>query len=181
MISGFPRPHYFNAGDALIPPVNSMWGSDTLYQFGDYGCMMCGGPYSQSNMYVAFRKAGQTSWMKVSFSLPDAGSCVTLITFDVHLVLSPCIGSGISENENSVSVAATPNPFSDAMTISCSAPVSNGTLTLYDSKGEMVSQMTGLSAQSFVFKRNELAAGMYFFTLTDDGTLLSGQKVMIAD
>ncbi|HTF02768.1 MAG TPA: T9SS type A sorting domain-containing protein [Bacteroidia bacterium] len=181
MVSGYARPHYFNAGDALVPPANSMWGTDSVYQFGDYGCMSCTGPSSQTNMYIAYRKAGQTGWMKVSFSLTDGGSCVAPITFSVQLILLPCLPSDVPSLTNETNLEVNPNPFSETTILSTDQPLRNGTLVVYNSFGQIVRQSDNLEGQSITFHRDNLPEGVYFLSLSDEGEMISVRKVVIAD
>lgn len=179
MVSGYARPHYYNAGDPLVPAANSMWGNDAWYQFGDYGCMMCSGPASQTNKYIAYRKQGQVGWMKLSFALSDGGSCVALITLTVHAVLSSCLADGISENEDRGFVLY-PNPFGTTTTVTMQQTLTNGTLTIYNATGECVKHQSGLRGSTFYIDRAGLPDGMYLFTFSDENGVVSTRRVMIA-
>ena len=181
MVSGYARPHYFNAGDALVPAANSMWANDSVYQFGDYGCMSCTGPWSQSNMYIALRKAGQTSWMKISFNLMDGGSCVTPITISVQLILSPCMIDDVPSIANETGLEVNPNPFSETTILSTDQPLRNGTLIVYNSFGQIVRQSDNLEGQSITFNRDNLPEGVYFLSLSDEGEMISVRKIIVAD
>lgn len=157
-----------------------MWANDTVYQFGDYGCMSCTGPGQQSNMYIAFRKAGQTGWMKLSFSLNN-GTCTVPITATIHLILAPCIPINVPELNGTNNVTVQPNPLNETALIITEQPMQNGTLLLYNSQGQLVQQEQNLNGSSFTLHRDQLAEGVYFLHLTEDGVTVSTRKLVIAD
>lgn len=85
--------HYYNKGDTL---KCTHWATDTIYNLGNYGCMLCSGPLSVNNLYIAYRKTGgtpQVGWIKISFNLSDQGNSSTVITLSVNEVLSQCLCS----------------------------------------------------------------------------------------
>jgi hypothetical protein len=182
MFSGYwGRPRYYNIGDALVCPANAIWASDTIYQLGDYGCMVCSGPFSQSGAYLAFRKLGQTSWMKVSFSLNDGGSCVAPVTASIDLILSPCAPNDVAEPVRGTNLQVNPNPFSAATILSSDQPLRNGTLIVYNAFGQVVRQTDNLEGQSITFQRDGLPEGVYFLALSDEGRMISVRKIVITD
>jgi hypothetical protein len=178
--SFYGRPHYYNAGDPLVCPVNAEWANDSIYEFGDYGCMDCTGPNSENNVYIAYRKLGQVRWMKVSFYLSDLGSCTFTITASINLILSPCMSSGIQSSSDPSAFYVSPNPFSSQTIINTNRPLHDGTLTVYNAFGQVVKQMNNLEGQTITFQRDNLPEGVYFIRLEDDD-IISVNKIVIAD
>ena len=179
MYSGYPRPHYYNTGDPLVAAANSMWGNDAYYQFGDYGCMSCTGPNTQSSAFIAFRKAGQEGWMKVSFNLIDGGSCSAIISFNVASVLSPCLGNAIDEQNSESTFSIAPNPFTAMTVLTTDQPLSSGVLKIYNATGQVVREQSCLHGSVFVLEREMLPEGMYLITLADGGEPVSYDRVII--
>jgi hypothetical protein len=97
------KTHYFNNGDPLVCPLNTNWYNDANIQLGDYGCMICPGPSSVSNLFLAYKNSttSQIGWIKLSFDLIDAGSGTAPITLSIPQILSPCISTAIVPNSNS--------------------------------------------------------------------------------
>jgi hypothetical protein len=179
MFTYWNHPQYFNAGDPLVPNSNSVWANDDLYQFGDFGCMLCPGPSSQSNMYIAYRKTGQEGWMKITFNLVDGGSCSAPITLTVNKVLSPCLADGVEEHTEA-GFALYPNPFGTTATLNAARVISEGTLTIYNATGQCVRRESGLNGTTFTVNRDELAEGIYLFVLRDENGSAGVQRVVIS-
>lgn len=174
-----PHPQYYNSGNPLVPGPTSVWGNDNLYQFGDYGCMGCPGPNSQTNVYIAYRNTAQVGWMKLSFSLGDGGSCTVPITLTVHKILSPCFLDGVEEDAAQTGFAVYPNPFGTATTISTARTISEGTLSVYNAMGQCVKVESGLNGTLFTVDRNDLPAGVYMLCLRDESGIAGVQRVVI--
>ncbi len=95
--NGFSVPRYYNIGDTLKCPENFKWASDSIYVLGSvcgWGCWWA--PDSINNMYIAYRKANQIGWIKLSFQLEDGGSCSKPCTISISSILVSC-NHGISE------------------------------------------------------------------------------------
>jgi len=74
-----------------------------------------------------------------------------------------------------------PNPFSTQTTIQSEHFIQNGTLTIYNSLGEVVSQMNNINGQSITIERGNLANGLYFIHLTEGSQKHMMKKVIIVD
>ena len=85
--------NYFNFGDSLICPSSSYWANDTIYKLGNFGCMDCTGPFSVSNLFIAYRNisTSQIGWIKISFDLNDPSP----IELTIPEALSPCISTSL--------------------------------------------------------------------------------------
>lgn len=88
---------YYNNGDTLICPGSSHWSTDSIFKLGDFGCMDCQGPYSVSNLFIAYRNSStsQKGWIKISFDLTDGGGA-TPITLSLPEILSPCVSTALA-------------------------------------------------------------------------------------
>lgn len=93
----FLTPKYYNLADTLNCSGSYSWNNDTLYHLGNYGCMLCPGPYSISSQYIAYKNTStsQTGWIKISFNLIDGGGFTTPVTLSIPEVLSPCTNTEV--------------------------------------------------------------------------------------
>ena len=106
--------YYFNLGDTLICPDSTYWSNDTIYKLGDAGCMDCQGPYSVSNLFIAYRNisTSQIGWIKISFSLFDPSPILS-----IPEILSPCLNTELPMAGGGLSGTATCGIFSYSYTI----------------------------------------------------------------
>jgi uncharacterized delta-60 repeat protein len=74
-----------------------------------------------------------------------------------------------------------PNPFSTETTLKSSQPIINGTLTVYNSLGDVVSQIININGESVSISRANLATGLYFVRLTEGEHELMMKKVVVVD
>lgn len=107
--------YYFNLGDTLICPDSTYWSNDTIYKLGDAGCMDCQGPFSGSNLFLAYRNisTSQTGWIKISFDLNDPSP----IELTIPEVLSPCLNTALPMAGGGMSGTATCGVFTYSYTI----------------------------------------------------------------
>lgn len=110
--------YYFNLGDTLICPDSTYWSNDTIYKLGDAGCMDCQGPFSVSNLFIAYRNisTSQIGWIKISFNLFDSGG-PTPITLSIPEVLSPCLNTALPMAGGGLSGTTTCGVFTYSYTI----------------------------------------------------------------
>jgi len=81
--------------------------------------------------------------------------------------------------ENNVSVY--PNPFSSYATLQFKDILRNGTITLHNSYGRIVNEITNVSGREVAFYRNGLPPGMYLLHLTENGKLVAVKRLIICD
>lgn len=173
--------HYYNFGDTLTPAAASLWSTDTLYQFGYCGCMGCVGPCSENNMYIAYRKASQIGWIKISFNLSDMGSCTVPITVSIPSVLAPCSSIGVEQLANKTKVHINPNPFSAETVLRTDNLLHNATLTVDNCFGQTVKQIKNINGHTVLRSRENLASGLYFFRLKENNKTIAVDKLVITD
>ena len=108
-ISYFSRPNYYNFGMILNCDSAFNWSSDSIMILGDVGTMTSTGPFSMTDIYVAYQLGTQLGWINLSFDLFEITPTPD-ITLDIHEVLSPCTPSVINSNDNSIGFNVWPNP-----------------------------------------------------------------------
>lgn len=92
---------------------------------------------------------------------------------------TPTSIESVSESQNSVTVF--PNPFSSFTTLQSSTYLRNASLTVINSLGQTVSQISNINGQTITFNRSHLPAGLYFIQLTQDSKVISTKKIIITD
>lgn len=105
--------NYYNSGDVLNCSGAVSWGTDTIYKLGDYGCMVCPGPWTATDKYFAYNDGLNTGWIKVSFDLIDNGGATAPITFSMNEFLTYCNPNSIDENSIENELQIGPNPTAD--------------------------------------------------------------------
>ncbi|MDF2436444.1 MAG: hypothetical protein K0Q95_820 [Bacteroidota bacterium] len=73
------------------------------------------------------------------------------------------------------------NPFSDQTVLHTSTTLQNASMSIYNSVGILVKQLTGLDGETIIFNRDNLADGMYYFQIIQDGKLFTTNKCLIMD
>jgi hypothetical protein len=85
----------------------------------------------------------------------------------------------MEENKNGLSpMQIFPNPVQESATLQFSSEVKNAALTLTDLNGKEVVHISNISGTAYYFERNEIAAGIYFFSLTESGKIISVSKII---
>lgn len=74
-----------------------------------------------------------------------------------------------------------PNPFNTTTTIAFEKVLKEASLTIYNSNGQEVKQIKGISGQIFTLNRDNLGSGIYFLTLTQDSQLIAMDKLVVKD
>lgn len=120
-----------------------------------------------------------------TYTVTNGASCLTDL-FNVT-VSSPLVPTGISTNENDLSMLVYPNPFSGHTTIEVGAsPAENLTLNIFDVAGKHAATLTNSTYENgkhrFDLNASELGlkTGIYFVKLhTTDGDLF--EKIVLRD
>ena len=92
--------------------------------------------------------------------------------------------TGISENNFSLIVQIFPNPFSSATTLQTDKIFKDATLTVYNSFGQTVKQITPITigaGRTIILHRDNLPSGVYFIRVTQDNKTITTDKLMITD
>jgi hypothetical protein len=74
-----------------------------------------------------------------------------------------------------------PNPFSLQTTLLTDKVFQNASLTIYDSYGRQVKQISNMSGKTIILQRDNLSSGIYFLQLTQDNKILTTDKLVITD
>jgi len=85
----------------------------------------------------------------------------------------------LKENETKFNLY--PNPFSTHTTLQSDHNIQDGTLTIYNSLGEVVSQINNINGNSITIERGNLANGLYFIRLTEGSHEIMMKKVIVVD
>jgi hypothetical protein len=74
-----------------------------------------------------------------------------------------------------------PNPFSNYTTILSDKFLKNASLIVYNSIGHSVKLMDNISGQTFIFYRENLPSGLYFFQIKQDNKIIATVKIVITE
>ncbi len=103
--------------------------------------------------------------------------CLTPLPYDCDGVLNPVSVSEISTAGNQTLLF--PNPFSNSAVLKTNEYLQDATLTIYDILGQEVFTQTNINAQEIKINRGNLAAGNYYYKLTQKNALISTGKLII--
>lgn len=98
------------------------------------------------------------------------------------IVNTLCTTVGLNDNnipENFINVY--PNPFSLQTTFRIDKSFEDATLIVYNSFGQQVKEIKNIFGQTVIFSRDNLASGLYFIRMTQDGKTFSADKLVIID
>lgn len=106
---------------------------------------------------------------------PNVGSVFTVDDFG----FMGTVPIGINEAPAMIAaVSVFPNPFAEQATLNIKdVQLSNGKIELFDVLGNKVRSMENLSGNNFIISREGLPAGIYFYTVTEENTLLATGKI----
>lgn len=173
----FGGPHYYNYGDTLNCIGSRKLVTDSIYQLGDAGCMLCFGPASETNMYLEYIKGTQIGWIEISFNLNDGGSCSLPITLSITSVVSNCV-SGIEELSANTEIHIYPNPNDGKFTIE-NKRNEELRMDIYNILGEKVYSQQLNSATTQIDLGSQ-AKGLYLYRIvTLQGNLVSQSRFII--
>jgi len=89
-------------------------------------------------------------------------------------------GLSIPELPENFTFYTYPNPFSLQTTLHTNRPLTNATLSIYNTFGQLVNQMNSISGQTINLQRDNLPAGLYFIHITQENKMIC-QKIIISD
>ena len=72
-----------------------------------------------------------------------------------------------------------PNPMLTELTISSTLALQNATLKLYNLQGQLIREMNHLDGEKIMVSRGNLASGMYFAQLSEDGKPIKTSKITV--
>ncbi len=142
----------------------------------------------ETNKYLALKINVGTNtyygWARLDL-FANSGS-FTLKDYAYESTPNTCIDAGqtilgINENVNNVISSVLPNPFNNTTTIQTVRDLNNVTLTIYNSFGKMVKQVTNISGQSVSISRDNLISGLYLIRLSEENRIIAIEKLLIID
>jgi hypothetical protein len=87
--------------------------------------------------------------------------------------------TGLRERTNGRELSVFPNPFSEKTTIRTNKQLENAELYVYNSFGQLVGELKGISGKEISLERGQLANGLYLIQLMQDGQQLSCNRILI--
>jgi hypothetical protein len=85
------------------------------------------------------------------------------------------------EKAEAIGLTIFPNPFSTQTLLQTNGIFSNAILTIYNSYGQQVKQLTNLNGQGIIFNRDNLRKGIYFLQLSEENKIVAASKIIITD
>lgn len=82
------------------------------------------------------------------------------------------------DNEN---LAVFPNPFSSQTTIRSKYLMKQSTITVFNSFGQIVTQIKNINGHEFTLSRNNLPSGLYFLQLTENNIRFETKRLIITN
>ena len=74
-----------------------------------------------------------------------------------------------------------PNPFNSELTITTTKNLSNSSLKIYNSIGQLVKKVENIYGNKVILQRENLVSGIYFVQLFENDKMISSQKIIIKD
>lgn len=91
----------------------------------------------------------------------------------------PAVGTSTEEIEESTSeVRVMPNPFSQTALFEFPFDVYDAELEIFNSIGQRISKESNINGNTHVFNRKGIAAGLYYFTVSEQGRHMTGKFVI---
>lgn len=96
---------------------------------------------------------------------------------------TPTQCSTLSTNEIQIPnfITYSPNPFNDELTITTTKKLSNSSLKVYNSIGQLVKKVENIYGNKVTLQRENLVSGIYFVQLFEKDKLISTQKIISKD
>lgn len=94
---------------------------------------------------------------------------------------NPCLPVGMQEQNETLDLTISPNPFCAQTVLQTVVHLYNATLTVDNCFGQTVAQIKNISGQTIVFNRDNLSSGLYFIRLTEQNTTIAVDKLVISD
>lgn len=91
------------------------------------------------------------------------------------------ITNGISGISSTGKLSVIPNPFNSWTRLLFTSNVTNAELTIFNSSGQQVKHLEGISGRELTLFRDELPAGIYFLMLIQDNIIIASGKFIIID
>jgi hypothetical protein len=98
---------------------------------------------------------------------------------DIEIVNISSLGFDESSITNNIKFY--PNPFSAQTTLHSDKILNNATLTVYNSLGQILSQLKNINGQTVNLNRNNLPIGHYFAEISEENKIIAIDKLVIMD
>lgn len=89
--------------------------------------------------------------------------------------------AGLTENDHRKTLRAYPQPFFAEVTIAAPVNMQNACMVIYNAEGQVVREIKNISGREITLKREDLAAGLYYYLLTEGGSVIGSDKLTITD
>jgi hypothetical protein len=110
----------------------------------------------------------------------SSNSCPKSIEGGIETVLCFSVGiQSIQLNENELTIS--PNPFASNTVLQTERILIDATLTIYNSYGQRIIEITNVSGKTYNFNKNSLCSGIYYLQIKDDDVCLPLKKLIVAD
>lgn len=87
--------------------------------------------------------------------------------------------SGFASNETKIQAVLYPNPFFQQAFLHFNTELKSAVLNIYAVTGQLITVCSNLYGKTWMINRNELQEGVYFYTIAQDGQILTSGKFMI--
>ncbi len=91
------------------------------------------------------------------------------------------LSTSVIEFINNQCLTIYPNPFKLETTLKIGVEFKNASLTIFNSFGQQIKHMTGISGESYTLRRANLTGGLYLIRLTQANKLIATDKILITD
>ena len=89
--------------------------------------------------------------------------------------------SGVVSDEIKIQSTLYPNPFFKQAILSFETELRSGVLKIYTITGQLITEVPGICGKKLMINREELNEGVYFYTLTQEGKILTSGKFIVCD
>jgi hypothetical protein len=98
---------------------------------------------------------------------------------------TPCGGPNERHayTDDEVKTGLYPNPFATTaiLKLSPETVINNAVLSVYDISGRLVSSVNNITSTDISISRGYLKSGLYYYSLTDNGTIITNGKFIITE
>jgi hypothetical protein len=142
--------------------------------------------------YLGVRVKKGADWLYgwIRLDVNSTGSAVTIKDYACNRKANSSINAGQNSNTGvddllgyeSNLVSIYPNPFNSWTTMTISSKyVSNTTLLIYNTSGNVVKIINNISTNQIIIDRRNLSSGLYFYQLKQGNYIIVSGKLIIAD
>ncbi|MCY7409447.1 MAG: serine hydrolase [Chitinophagales bacterium] len=167
--------------DSLRVMVSADCGSTWTSLFYSGGVALASGSYGYNFYPVA------SDWKSKSIDLSNySGNVIikfedisyggnNLFIDDVNIGLSTSVADVRSTDDAKVF----PNPFHSTTTIELSRSIQNAECIVYDNLGREIKHLRNITSKTITINRDNMSDGIYFFTIIENGKIISKGKMVV--